>query len=448
MVVAEDRSPIRFLLVALLALLSAIAFLDRTNISIAGEEISREYQLGHIHLGWVFSAFLIGYALFQIPAGWLAGRVGPRKILALGVLWWGIFTGLTATVSPRFGHVLLLLLFVRFALGMGEAMVYPASNQFVAAWIPISERGKANGFIFAGVGAGAGLTPPLLTAIILHYGWRASFWFSAIVGLLAGVIWYLAARDEPDQHPLMGASELKHIRSNISKPASVSGSSTASAKSKIPWGKIFSHRGVLAVSASYFTFGYVAWIFFSWFYIYLAQVRKLDLKASALYTMLPFLAMTVACMFGGVAVDLLSEKFGLRWGRCGLASFAMILTAFFLVIGSSAADARLASVILAGGAGALYLSQSSYWSVTADMAGPYSGLVSGIMNMGGQIGGAVTASLTPYIALHAGWTMSFFVAASLAFAGGLLWLLVDPARPVLSSGKGASGFLVSSEKEC
>lgn len=433
MVVEQDRPSIRFLLVALLALLSAIAFLDRTNISIAGEQISREYHLGHIHLGWVFSAFLVGYALFQIPAGWLAGRVGPRKILALGVLWWGIFTGLTACVSPRFGHVLILLLLVRFALGMGEAMVYPASNQFVAAWIPMSERGMANGFIFAGVGAGAGLTPPLLTAIILAYGWRASFWFSAVVGVLAGVLWYLAARDEPHQHPLMGSSELAHIRRNILKPASAAGIDKSGSRSSIPWAKIFLHRGVLAVTASYFTFGYVAWIFFSWFYIYLAQVRGLNLKTSALYTMLPFLAMTLACMFGGIAVDLLTRRFGLRWGRCGLASFAMILTAFFLVIGSSARDARLASVILAGGAGALYLAQSSYWSVTADMAGHYSGLVSGIMNMGGQVGGAVTASLTPFIALHAGWKTSFFVAALLAFAGGFFWLLVDPARPVLTA---------------
>ncbi len=441
MVVEQDRPPIRFLLVALLALLSAIAFLDRTNISIAGEQINREFDLGHIHLGWVFSAFLIGYALFQIPAGWLAGRLGPRKILALGVLWWGVFTGLTACASPQFGQVLLLLLLIRFALGMGEAMVYPASNQFVAAWIPLSERGKANGFIFAGVGAGAGLTPPLLTSIILHYGWRASFWFSAVVGVLAGALWYVASRDLPQQHPLMGSSELAHIRQGTMKTISVSQSKPA-----IPWGGIFSHPGVWAVTLSYFTFGYVAWIFFSWFYIYLAQVRKLDLKTSALYTMMPFLAMTLACIFGGIAVDFLSRRFGLRWGRCGLAAFALVLTSIFLVVGSSAHDARLASVILAGGAGALYLSQSSYWSVTADMAGPHSGLVSGIMNMGCQVGGALTASLTPLIAQYAGWNMSFFVAAVLAFLGGILWLFVNPNQSVVPVG-GAADVLIPAARE-
>lgn len=432
----QDRPSIRFWLVAVLALLSAIAFLDRTNISIAGPQISREYHLSNIQLGWVFSAFLVGYALFQIPAGWLAGRVGPRKMLALGVLWWGIFTTLTASVSPKAANLLILLLVVRFSLGLGEAIVYPASNQFVAAWIPASERGKANGFIFAGVGL-AGLTPPLLTSIILHYGWRASFWFSAVLGLIVGCLWYLVARDLPQEHPAVGRAELEHIQSNLS-----SSTKSHQQSARVPWGRVFTHRGVLALTFSYFTYGYVAWIFFSWFYIYLAQVRGLNLKASALYTMLPSLAMTIGSSLGGVVVDFLSRRIGLRWSRSGIASFALMLTAVFLILGSSAHDARLASIILAGGAGALYLSQSSYWSATADIAGPHSGLISGMMNMGGQIGGAVTASLTPFIAQAAGWNAAFGTAATLAFLGGLLWLLVDPAQSLQRSSSGEPLVLV------
>ncbi len=208
---------IRTLLVFCLFLLSAIAFLDRTNISIAGAQISNEYRLGNIHLGWVFSAFLIGYAVFQIPAGWLAVRLGPRRILAAGVLWWGIFTAMT-TIVPAGAHgAMWLLIAVRFALGAGEAVVYPASNQFVARWIPALERGRANGWIFAGVGAGAGLTPPILAAIIAHLGWRASFWLSAAIGVAAGAVWYLIARDSPEQHPNISASELNEIRNGLTR---------------------------------------------------------------------------------------------------------------------------------------------------------------------------------------------------------------------------------------
>src|SRR5688572_9064449 len=185
---------VRFFLVFWLFVLSTIAFLDRTNISIAGVGLGQEYGLTKVQLGWVFSAFLVGYAGFQIPGGWLAVRLGPRKILTFGVLWWGVFTALTAIVPPTATHALTALILVRLGLGIGESVVYPAANQFVARWIPVQERGKANGWIFAGVGAGAGLTPPLLNAIIESHGWRASFYFCAVVGCVAGFVWYIAAR--------------------------------------------------------------------------------------------------------------------------------------------------------------------------------------------------------------------------------------------------------------
>ncbi len=177
--------PVRALLIFWLFMLSATAFLDRTNISIAGNAIREELGIDNLRLGWIFSAFLVGYAAFQVVGGWLAWRFGPRLALAGGVLWWGLFSALTALVNPKLPFVLPLLILIRFSLGAGEAVMYPASNQFVARWIPVDERGRANGWIFAGVGAGAGLTIPILTWLISHYGWRASFWFSALAAVLA-----------------------------------------------------------------------------------------------------------------------------------------------------------------------------------------------------------------------------------------------------------------------
>lgn len=412
---------VRFFLVFWLFVLSTVAFLDRTNISIAGVGLGQEYGLTKVQLGWVFSAFLVGYAGFQIPAGWLAVRMGPRNVLTFGVLWWGVFTALTAVVSPSASHALTLLILVRLGLGMGESVVYPAANQFVARWVPMQERGKANGWIFAGVGAGAGLTPPLLNAIIESYGWRASFWFCAVVGCIVGLVWYVAARDRPEDHPRVSDTELTHIRAGLdsSKPA---------IRPPIPWRRIFSNRSVWALTASYFTFGYVVWIFFSWFFIYLAEARGLNLKTSAIYSMLPFIAMTLCCLLGGVINDAVVKRHGLRLGRCGLPVIALLLTAIFLIFGSMAESAGTATVILAGGAGAIYLAQSAYWSVTADFAGPHSGVVSGVMNMGCQVGGAITASLTPWIADEFGWTSAFFTAAALAVVGALAWVFVDPTR--------------------
>ena len=425
MTTEASRSRVRILLIFLLFLLSAVAFLDRTNISVAGVQMRREYGIDQIHLGWVFSAFLIGYAAFQVPAGWLAVRIGPRKVLTYGVIWWGILSAATALVSPSLGNTVLQLIVVRFLLGAGEAVIYPAGNQFLSRWIPVQERGKANGWIFAGVGAGAGLTPPLITAIILFGGWRLSFYACALIGIVVGAVWYMLARDRPEEHPGVSEAELVHIRAGLPVPLTGAAPPT-------PWGAILTDRNVWGLFVSYFCFGYVAWLFFSWFFIYLAEARHVDLKASALYSMMPFIAMTLCCLTGGVANDRIAKRYGLFWGRCGLAVVAFILTAGFLAAGSQVTGTGLAVVILAGGAGALYLSQSSFWSVTADIAGPHTGVVSGFMNMGCQIGGAITASLTPWIAQEYGWIAAFGTAAALAVVGAVAWCFVRPDRLIVA----------------
>jgi len=431
MMSVERPTRIRYFLAFWLFVLSGVAFLDRTNISIAGLEISREYGLGNQRLGWIFSSFLIGYAGFQLPAGWLAARFGPRKVLALGVLWWGVATALTALLPTGISHAVLLLIAIRFVLGAGEAVIYPGANQFVARWVPLEERGVINGLIFAGVGAGSGLTPPLLTWFITNQGWRAAFWFSAIIGVIAGAVWWYAARDTPEEHPAVSPAELRQIRDGLTFASTpVTSQSSDPPASGIRWSAIFHRRDLPALMAGYFSFGYIAWIFFSWFFLYMAQVRGFDLKSSAMYTMLPFLSMTICCLVGGALSDRLTRRFGLRVGRCGLAAVALVVTAIFLVLGSQVHSPQLAGVILAGGAGALYLSQSSFWSVSVDIAGRSSGVFSSMVNMGGQIGGAITASLTPWIAQHFGWTTSFATAAALAVIGAICWLIVHPERPL------------------
>jgi len=416
---------VRWFLVFWLFILSAVSFLDRVNISVAGSSIASEYHLSQVQLGWVFSAFLWGYALFQTCGGWLADRLGPRRVLTASVVWWGIFTALTAAVSPAITGAVFLFILVRFLLGAGEAIIFPASNQFISRWIPTQERGIANGLIFAGVGAGAGSAPAIVTYIMVQYGWRWSFWLSALIGLLAGLVWFLAARDTPEEHRDVSLSELRHIQSGRT---AVSLSVAPSDKGPIPWSAILRSKEVWLVALSYFCFGYVAWIFFSWFYIYLFKVRGLDLKATAFYSTLPPLAMVTCSLLGGFLNDQLTKSRGKRLGRCGVAVFALSLTAVLLVLGSQADSARLASVVLAGGAGALYLAQSSYWSVTADISGPSAGSASGFMNMGAQLGGAVTALLTPIIAQYLGWTCPFLVAATLSALGAVAWLAVDPSR--------------------
>jgi MFS transporter, ACS family, glucarate transporter len=420
----ERTTHVRYFLIFWLFILSAVAFLDRTNISIAGVQMSREYALGNQRLGWIFSAFLIGYAGFQLPAGALAASVGPRRVLTFGVIWWGVATALTASLQSGMPHLVIWLVLIRFALGAGESVIYPAANQFVARWVPRQERGIANGMIFAGVGAGSGLTPPLLMWIITENGWRSAFWFSATVGLAVGMVWWLFARDTPEDHPGVSRSELRVIHSGLRETQYEK--SDPSNKKRFSLEILFSRSDLAALMIGYFSFGYVAWVFFSWFFVYMNQVRGFDMKASARYSMLPFLCMTVFSLVGGWLSDRLTQRFGLKTGRCYLAMFSLLITAVFLACGSTIKSPQAAALILAGGAGALYVSQSTFWAVSVDIAGLSSGFFSSAVNMGGQIGGALTASLTPWIATKYGWRRSFMVAASFAVIGALSWLFVNP----------------------
>lgn len=426
------KNRLRFQLIMMIFLVSAVVYIDRSNISIAGTYLAADYNISKVELGWVFSAFLLGYAAFQIPAGWLVGKLGPRRTLTYGLIWWSVLSVATALVPPDMAHSLWVLIAVRFILGMGEAVAYPSTNQFIAAWFPTQERGVANGWVFGGVGMGAGLAPPVVAFIVYAFGWHEVFYFSALIGLIMACLWYWASRDTPAQHPKATAEEIAHIKAGL--PVKMDGPMPP-----VPWAQIFTSRDVWGAAIAYVAFCYVAFIFHTWFFIYLKDGRGLDLKSSALFGMLPFIAMTLGSLAGGFISDWLVKRRGQYVGRSLFGAAMLFLTGIFLVIGSQVHDTALAVLILAGGAGVCYLGQATYWAVAADYGGPFTGVISGLINMLGQISGAITASLTPLLALWYSWEHAFYVAAGICFVCMFFWLVVDPNRRLHSTSKQASG---------
>lgn len=415
----EKRGNYRWLLVFWMFLITTIAYMDRVNLGVATKAIESQFHITDVQMGALSTAFLIGYAAFQIPDGRLADRLGPRKILTLCMIWWAVFTSLTGSVPVGLASSLILFLAFRFLLGAGEASMFPSTTRAIATWSPRQERGIANGWIFAGVGAGSCLAVIIAPWIINHMGWRWSFWLTGIAGAIAAVVWYLIARDGPAEHPRVGRAETEYIQAGIGP---------VQKKADFLWGKALRNRNVLALSASYFTYGYAAYIFFVWFTVYMMEAHHLDLKSGALHAVPTYLAMAICSLLGGGINDFVTRHAGIRAGRAGIALVGMLLAAGLIVVGSRAQSAGLAAVVLAGGAGALYLAQSSFFSASADVGGRVAGTVSGIMNMTNQIAGAITASLTPWIALKFGWGAAFGVAAALCVVGGLIWLLIDPRR--------------------
>jgi MFS transporter, ACS family, glucarate transporter len=394
---------------------AAVSYLDRNNISIAAASVQREFGLTNLQLGVLFSAFVTGYAFTQPFAGRIADRYGASRVIAAAIIWWSLFTALLPAIPITAG--LAVLLVVRFLLGAGEAVIFPASNRLVASWIPSRERGLANGLIFAGVGVGGGVAPPLITYIMINHSWRWAFWVCAAVGLVVGVIWLGLVRNSPAEDASVSNIERNYIQADL--PTKASGAQTR-------WGEVLLDRQVWILTVSYFCYGYVAYIFFTWFFKYLSDVRGLNLKSSALYATLPFIAMSVGSALGGLFSDRLVPLLGRRMARCGVAAVSMCVASIFVFIATQVADTRVAALVLAGGAGALYFAQSAYWALSADIGQSSAGLLSGIMNMGAQTGGIVTASLTPVIAEALGWTASFGAAAAICLIGAILWLLVDP----------------------
>jgi ACS family glucarate transporter-like MFS transporter len=414
---------VRYLLILLIFVIGAVVNIDRTNISIAGSYIATDYHISPVRLGWVFSAFQIGYAAFLIPAGWTAGKLGPRRTLTGGLIWWGLLSIATALVPATMANALWALIAVRFILGMGEALSWPAANLFVAAWFPSNERGKANALVQGGAQMGSGIAPPLVAFIIYKSGWHAVFYVSAILGLLIAIVWYRFARDTPRQHSGVTPQERAHIEAGV--PVRIEGPMPP-----VPWRRIFTSIDVWGTALAYVGFGYAATIFSTWFFIYLKDGRGFDLKSSALLGTLPFIATTTCCLFGGVLSDWLIKRQGQYVGRSVFGAFTLFLGGVILIIGSHAQNPVAAAVLLAGGAGGLYLGQAIYYAVAADLGGPYTGVISGMVSMCGQIAGAATATLTPFFATRYGWEYAFYVAAGVTFVCIIPWLLVNPGRSI------------------
>jgi MFS transporter, ACS family, glucarate transporter len=419
---------IRWILVVCITFMAAIFFVDRVNVSIARAAIALDYHLTDVQLGKIFSAFYLGYGLFQIPAGWMADKLGARRMLAIGAVWWAVFTTLTAGFPAGIAQGFQIVWSVRFFMGVGESVIFPSSNRWVANWIPTTERGLANGLIFAGVGAGSAFAPPLLRYAMVHFGWRASFWTCGVLGILAAAGWYALARNHPNDHPWTNEGERKWIHAGIPQKGPIE-------NPKLSWGVMLGNTDVWALFCSYFCFGYTPTIFFTWFFTYLTRERGLNLQTASYYTMLPFLAMSLGSTIGGFIADRVSKRFGRRWGRCGVAAIGMVGAGIFVGVASQVSTAAAASVILSAGAGSLYLAQSAYWALSADFGKGSSGSLSGFMNMGGQAGGAVAAITTPLIAAHFGWTISFLTAAGLCVIGAALWLVINPNRSLAADVK-------------
>ena len=400
----------RWGILALLFAISAVTYMDRVNISVTARQMMPAYGLTDQDMGYVFSAFVFGYALCQIPGGRLGDRWGARVVLACALVWWSLCTVLTAVVATLpiatvVGTVGALVI-VRFLLGVGESVALPNFNRAVADWMPPDQRGLGIGIAIGGIGIGAAITPPLASWVMVNYHWQSVFYLSALIGLMVAFLWVFCSQDR---------------RSHGS-------AATMTTQTPVPWRHILRSRSLWWLVASYACLGYVAYIYMSWFYLYLVNVRGIDLLRGGWLAAGPFLAILLFCPLGGWVTDKLVPTLGLRKARFSIGMIGMALAGTLIGVGAWVESHTMAIICLSLGAGWLYFTVGAYWSVTTDLSKTHAGTLSGVMNTGANVGGVISPSLTPWIADHWGWTASLLVAAGIALCGGLMWMKVDPTE--------------------
>jgi len=423
-----QRSHVRWVILALLFVASFVAYVLRTNMSIAGENIMADLGLSKIQLGMVFSAFAWGYAIFQFPGGIFGDIVGGRRALTAIAVLWGILTLVTGlvpgTTLASTTFILTTLIGLRFLVGVVQAPLFPvACGGTIERWFPVSGWAFPNGLTSTGLTLGAAATAPLIAWLMETLGWRESFILTAPLAFLIAGVWWWYARDNPADHPRVGKKELGLINSNRPSPEQA-------VEDKTAWKRVIKNRDILLLTASYFCMNYVFYIFFNWFFIYLIDVREFEILEGGFYAAAPWMVGAVAASVGGLWCDRLCKRIGPRWGCRIPGVVGLSLVAVLLVLGATAKDPLLAVVLLSLSFGCTQLTEGAYWAAAISVAGKHASAATGVMNTGGNIVGGIGALLVPITAEAFGWVPALATGSVFAIVGAGLWLLVRADRPM------------------
>jgi ACS family glucarate transporter-like MFS transporter len=407
---AEKDSGNTFLI--LLSALSFVGYVLRMNISVASPFMMAELHLDKIQMGQVFSAFMTGYALFQLPWGVSGDRVGPGRMLTVAAVLWGVTTLLTGLVPgaivPAGVAALVALIVIRFALGVGQAAAYPLASRAIASAMPSSRRAVAFSTLIVGMAIGSAFTPPLVSWVMTHAGWRLSFYLCALLAFALAIAWSRSASGRLDRAFAQDGREARAGRGS--------------------WLAVLRDRNVVVLSASYFLDSYVLFAFVFWLYIYLVEQRGFTIMQSGFYTGLPFAVAIVLVPAAGYLCDALAARWPGGWGRRIVGIGGLVLSSIFLLIGVDVGSPGQALAGLSLAVGFLLCTEPAYWSTSMDLGGAHAGTAGGVMNMAGNLGGVVSTALVPIIVKYYGWPFAFQSAAVLALGAAALWLLVDATR--------------------
>lgn len=411
--------PKRYWLVVGMFLLSMLLYVDRICISSAKESIVADLGLSEKQMGWLLSVFALGYALAQVPAGILADRFGPRRVLSAVVAFWSCFTALTAAAT---GYVSMLV--YRFLFGAGEAGAFPGCARAVYSWIPMSERGLMQGLTFSGARFGAAFALPTVAWMVSRLGWRFSFVLLGLIGVAWSTFWYLWFRDDPETHPRISPAErdlILRTRQQALEPA----------EHVVPLEArhLVTSKNVWLLMGQYFCSNFTFFFTLSWLFPYLKGRYQLGMVEAGLYAAMVPLAGAFGNWVAGGVIDWVYRRGRWAVSRQAPAVMGFALAATGLVLGMQMDKPLGAALCLALAVFGADMTIAPSWSVCVDIGRRHAGTISGTMNMAGNLGSFITSLAFPYLLAWTGTHNTFFiVGALLNLSAAAGWLLIHPDR--------------------
>jgi MFS family permease len=393
----------------ILAALSIITFIDRLAIAVTGPAIQKDLDISPEQWGWVLSAYVIAYAVFEIPSGAMGDKHGYRKELTRITVWWSFFTAITA-VCRNFWQ----LAAARFLFGLGAAGAYPNMTGVLYRWLPARERARGQGVIWAASRFGGALAPLLLVPANKYFGWQAVFVGLGVIGFVWAIVWWRWFHDRPAEQPGISPEEVALI-----------GSDEAAGHAGTPWRKLMGLPQLWLISVAYFFYAFGAWFFFGWFPVWMVKAG-FTVDEMGLYGSVPFLLGIVGNLAGGVLCDRLAERIGIRRAYSLIAGICLTLTAALLVA-MSLATGKFAIVALAGTAFMVMdLMLPAAWTMCMAIGGRYGGTASGMMNTAGTFGGFVCSVAFGYVVAATGnYNLPLQGVAAMVLIAALLFALID-----------------------
>jgi MFS family permease len=414
------------------ATLAVITYIDRVALSFAAPFISKDLGLSPVQMGFAFTAFGIAYAAFEIPGGYLGDRIGPRRVLMRIVLWWSCFTAATGSTFNFYS-----IAFTQFFFGVGEAGCFPNLTKVFTTWLPTKERVRAQGIMWLSARWGGAFTPPLVALIMGVVGWRHTFQIFGALGMVWAVIFYRWYRDNPLDNPKLNAAERELVRT---------ASANARPHGNVPWGTFVTSRQVWMICLQYFCLSYGWYFYITWLPTYLRNARHLDVKSVALLGIAPLFLGGLGNMVSVFIAGKLAPIVGsLGKTRRIMAYIGFTGASMFLLLSTRMNEPALAMLCIGFASFSNDLVMPGAWGACMDVGGKNAGSLSGMMNMSGNIGGAICPAAIGLILQFSdnNWNLTFYVSAAIYLMGIVCWMFLDPVTPLEEHTEGLKSKLVA-----